>query len=102
MTKDEIAAEYYQRALHDAGAVTGIDADELLRRIKEAGSRVAPNPFVRLDAAQGEAGPSREALMDLLRRYREAHRSMALVAQEAGASDAYRAVTKEVDDALAS
>lgn len=41
-----------------------------------------------------------EAMRDLLARYREAHRSMALVAQEAGASEAYRQVTKEVDDAL--
>ena len=41
-----------------------------------------------------------ERLRDLLRRYREAHQSMALVAQEAGASEAYRAITKEVDDAL--
>ena len=41
-----------------------------------------------------------EELLNLLRRYRDAHRSMALVGQEAGAAEAYRDVTKEVDDAL--
>ena len=41
-----------------------------------------------------------EAMRDLLTRYRDAHKSMAFVAQEAGASEEYRRITKEVDDEL--
>ena len=39
----------------------------------------------------------RDGIMDLLRRYRKAHHSMAITAQEAGAAEVYRRLTLEVD-----
>ena len=56
-------------------------------------------PAIPLSALE-EAEARLVVTRDLLRRYREAHRSMALVAQEAGASEDYRNVTEEVDRAL--
>lgn len=68
---------------------------ELLRLYDQAKTQVVALQDA-LDRATEKLGVV-AAEKDLLRRYRCAHISMALVAQEAGAAEKYRLITEEVD-----
>jgi hypothetical protein len=79
--------------------IDGPSREQHIHRIRGIDQTVTfPCPdCLSLNANCGAALEKIDELISLLHRYRDAHRSMALIGQEAGAAAKYKAITEEVD-----